>query len=354
MTRIPFLVLLTGVVLAAQSCIAGEIGDIKSRNTFDAGKKICDALKQIAPDTGKPMFIREFRGLASSHVGLSKCIADELVAAGYSIKEGAPVELEGRMLRLPVRETEDLKGFTVRCTLNMDDGSQQNFSVDVENRDEGAVAVKETGEIHAPPTKPSGSDPSELPPAFESCEIKPAGDSPYGVEVLIEQGPGNYVPLKPFMQGKLIKCALPKGAIYAVRVHNRTPFEAAANVYIDGLSRYAMADDPAYRGGLDLIPANSHRDIVGYYRDGQQVDSFQIGEYSESAAAKLLPSTPDIGLICVSFAACWQGDKDPPGEPGKSKGVDPPGTKQGPKRGDPTSTVQRHVGQIRAIVKVSY
>lgn len=358
---LPVLGLFAGLMLLAQPGHAGnnipDISDIRSGNIFDAGRRVREAMQEILPDKNTPVFIREFRGFASSHVALSKCIADEMATAGYTVKEGAPIELEGRLLRLPLRDDGGpFKGFTVRCTLNMDDGTQQNFSIDIENPDQGHVAVSETGELAAPPTKPNGSVPSELPPAFDNFEIKPAADSPYGITILAERGPGNYVPLKPIKDGKLLKVPLQKGMIYAVRVHNHTNFEAATSVHIDGLSRYAMADDPAFKDGLDLVPPQSHRDIAGYYRDGHTVDSFQIGEYSESAAAQLLPSTPDIGLICVTFAACWEGDprNAPPNEPDGFKSVDPPGTKPGPKRADPTQTVKRNVGKLRALVKVRY
>lgn len=355
---LPVLGLMAGLMLFAQPGHAGnnvpDISDIRSGNIFDAGRRVREALQEILPDKDTPLFIREFRGFASSHVALSKCIADELAAHGFTVKPGAPIELEGRLLRLPVRDVEQLKGFTVRCTLNMEDGSQQNFSIDVENPDQAHVAISETQDFAATPSKPEGTPHSTDPPTFNEFEIRPSPESEYGVTVLVERGPGQYVPVKPIRDGKLIKVPLQKGMIYAVRVHNHTNFEAAASVHIDGLCRYAMADDPAYKDGLDLIPPQSHRDIIGYYRDGQTVDSFQIGEYSESAAARLLPSTPDIGLICVTFAACWEGNNVPPNEPDGTKGIDPPGTKPGPKRTDPTLTVQRNVGKLRAIVKVRY
>jgi len=85
------------------------------------------------------------------------------------------------------------------------------------------------------------------------------------------------------------------------------------------------------------------------------VDAFQIGEYSKSVAAKTLPNPSDIGTVTVTFAAAWErGQKPPPNEPPVAKSVRSLGTIQGPKRADPTVTVDRIIGGLRAVVKVRY
>ena len=162
----------------------------------------------------------------------------------------------------------------------------------------------------------------------------------------------SYESLKPTVDGKTVGVKVRKGDIIAVRLHNGSKFEAAASVLVDGLTRFALADNPAQHGGLDLVVPGQQRDIKGYFRDGSSVDAFRVGEYSKSVAAQKLPSASESGTFTIAFRAAWKkGDRTPPNEPPQTKAV---GIEAGPKREDPTETVEREIGGVRAVVKVFY
>lgn len=340
------------IALLALAPVAAAADELQAFNSFDAAKKVADILMQIAPDQQR-FFVREFRGIASNNIGLSKLIGDQLTKAGKTVESGAPVELEGRLLRLPRDESKDLTGFTIQGSVFLSGGATRRFSVNVMNRDDGLSTVGDTGEASPPPTAEPGTPPV-VQPTIAGTEVRPSPDNPYGVEILAETAPGQFVPLTPRLDGEVMKVDLRIGTIYAVRVHNRTDFEAAVEVLIDGLSRFALSDDPSFSNGRDIIAPRGQRIISGYYRDSQLVDAFQIGEHSKSVAALTLPNPKDIGTVTVTFAAAWKrGEKPPPNEPDVPKDV-PIGTVRGPQRVDPTVRVERDIGAIRAVVKVRY
>ena len=323
--------------------------DARAFNQLQAASKVAERVRQIAGGTNE-IFIREFRGVGENNVGLSKLIGEALTQSGMTVRRGAKVEVEGRVLRLPAEDDQPLQGFTIRSTIVLADGGQRNFSIDVLNAEEGQIATGTTGEVSAPPDDPKDSPP-ESGLSVLGTVIRPSPNSPYGVELLVERG-SSYESLKPVVDGKTVAVKVRKGDIIAVRLHNSSKFDAAASVLVDGLTRFALADNPARRGGLDLVIPSQPRDIKGYFRDERTVDAFRVGEYSKSVAAQKLPTASESGTFTIAFRAAWKlGDPAPPNEPPQTKAV---GIEAGPKREDPTETVEREIGGVRAVVKVFY
>jgi hypothetical protein len=365
--------------LAAAICFAvpGPVHaqpDLVVYNTGAAAEKIAQKVIETV-GTSTPVFVREFRGIGESNVGLAASVVDELKEARVSVDRGAAVEVEGRVVRLPIDPARKLMGYTIRCTVVLADGSEHVFSVDVRNPDEGEIAVGKTGETAAPPNKPEGSKPT-VNPIIDGTLIRPAADSPYGVEVLVERRndvdermtssgpkplqkgitvgglPGIYDAVVPEIVDGSVRVKLQRGDLIAYRLYNSGDHDAAAKTLVDGLSRFALSDDPNRKGGLDLVPAKGRREIIGYYRNSQLVDAFQIGSYSESPAANLLPQASAIGTVTIVFHAAWiLGEGSPNNEPPNRKNI---AINSGPPREDPTEQIQRNIGGVRAVVKIFY
>lgn len=344
-------VVLANCLLSLDRALADQV---TAFNSFDAAAKVSKIVLTIAPDQ-RVFFIREFRGQGFSDVGLAKLIGDALEKEGRSIERGAAVEVEGRLFRLPTDESLALVGFQIQGMVILPDGKLRNFTVNVENKDDALGVVGKTGESSPPPNKNAGDDlPPAEGPALVGNEVRPSPTSPYGVEVLVEERPGSFRPAKVQQEDEHFSVSLKPGDLYAVRLHNRTDFEAAASVMVDGLSRFALASDPKRSNSRDLIAAKSDRTISGYFRDGKIVDAFQVGEYSESIAAAKLPKSNDGGTLVITFATAWKdGDRVPPHEPDVNKSA-PLGTKAGPPRDDPTQSVSRNIGAVRAVVRIRY
>lgn len=329
---------------------AAPVHAAKAFNQFQAAEQIADSIVEVIGDT-KEVFVREFRGVGESHVGLSQLIGTALTDKHkVSIERGSVTEIEGRLFRFPTDDSKPLEGYTIRVTVLTATG-ERKFSLDVENQEEAEEKVEPPGEFTAPPNDPKGSDP-EPGIALDGTIIRPSANSPYGVEVVVEKG-SDYVALQPELKKGRVSVNVRKGDIVALRLHNMSGFEAATSVLVDGLSRYALAEDPQRRGGLDLVGNGTPRTIKGYFCDGENVDSFQIGSYSKSVAAKHLPDASSAGTFTIAFRAAWEKGQDPPpNEPVVTKA--PPGVVQGPKRHDPTVEVEREIGGLRAVVKIFY
>ncbi len=328
---------------------------VSASNRTEAAKKVAQVVHSILRE--REVFVRDFRTPAGSDVGLSLAVGEELKKLGYQVQAGAKNELDGRLVRMPAEQAEPLNGFSVRASLLLSSGAERRFEVAVWDHDDGHITIGETGEVAPPPpaVRPANEwknyPPLVQQPTIKGTRILPSPSSPYAVEILVETSPGKYEAREPKLVGGLVCVRLKRGEVYAVKLENGSPFEAAAQTRIDGLSRFALADDKSLRGGTDLVASRSERNIKGFYRDGKQVDSFLVGEYSKSVAAKSLPEPKEMGTITVSFAAAWKhGDQEPAYEPLKHV----VGTAAGAPRPDPTSTVQRHVGILRAVIKVRY
>ncbi len=193
-------------------------------------------------------------------------------------------------------------------------------------------------------------------PAVVGTIIRPRPDSPYAIEILVKREDGRYAPRTPRDEDGLAFVPLSRGEVYAVRLTNRSAYDAAVTLTIDGLSIFAFSDrkgDPRV-----IVPPRKSVTIVGWHRTDQVSDEFLITSYAKGAAAELNTSAADVGMITATFAAAWT-DKRPPDEPSTAGGL-----ADGADLGDATGKgkqveskfkrVDREIGTMRAAVSVRY
>lgn len=341
------------MLLTVQNATADE-PEISVGNMQEAAKEISDNVLRILKESNvaKELNVREFRvSKGGNNVELSRLIGIQLQSGGVKVDVDTANELEGRFEAF--RNNDSISGFRGQCTLRLG-GRTRSFDFEVNNPEEGEVFSGPGGEIAAPPSEPDGTQPDNSGVVVEGTRIFPRKDSPFAVEVLKQAG-GNYVPLLPVLkeQGRP-RVTVNQGEILAVRIHNATDFTMVADVLVDGLSRFAVATDPKHRNGLiDIIPANSARDILGFFKDSNNVTEFKVGEYADGPAAKILPDASSRGTLTVVFRAAWDGRIPPPNEPGGGpKGA---GINEGALHQDATKIVKvDHIGRVRGIVSILY
>jgi hypothetical protein len=112
------------------------------------------------------------------------------------------------------------------------------------------------------------------------------------------------------------------GEEYVLRLTNRSDHEAAAYVAVDGLSVFHFSElreaegprkgEPRYR--YYIVPPRGAVDVPGWHKNEERALAFRASLPEDSAAARL-GRTADIGMVTVSFFACWEkGAKPPPDE----------------------------------------
>jgi hypothetical protein len=341
------------ITLPAARAAAADDPEIAVGNVTEAAEQISETVLRILQENNvaKELNVREFRvAKGGNNAELPRLIGNRLTASGVQVGVDTENELEGRFEAF--RNVDFISGFRGQCTLRMGERTR-NFSFEVNNPDEGEVFSGSGGEIAAPPSEPHGTQPDTSGVVVEGTRILPRADSPWAVEVLRKQN-GRYLPLIPVRQKDRPRVEVGKGDILAVRIHNQTDFQMVADVLVDGLSRFAVATDPRHRTGLlDLIPPRATREIMGFYKDRNNVAEFTVGKYTDGPAARILPDASERATLTVVFRAAWNGPKPPPNEPpGGPKDI---GINEGELRNDATRIVKvDHIGRVRAVISIVY
>jgi hypothetical protein len=152
---------------------------------------------------------------------------------------------------------------------------------------------------------------------------------PFSMEILVGDRPRTLEIIEglPFV-------SLRRQDIYVIRLNNDSDHDAAVKLCIDGIDIFGFNEDPEPDGKRRdyhvIVGKHSYALVKGWYRKNGVSDSFQVCEYSKSAAAKLLRSDPtQLGTITASFHACWpkgaaRADKKSLSRAGDATGFGPP------------------------------
>src|SRR5262245_23274286 len=365
--RMPFAVIVAAFVALTNTSLA-RADDALRKELAAVAKGIADAVKALGHDT---VAVGEFTGPAqlatSSGPVIAKTLTEELPKNGVTVKRVAPIGVKG--------EFEDVKDkqsglLAARIKGTVTDRAGQvlfTFSRGVFGDNVVASLFGTTAKL-----------PADLPPAERNAELeksldKPkvhvqgarvsaAADSPYAVEVLAAPQPGGkYAAKTATINGGQAFVPLNQGEVFAVRLVNKSPHDAAVTLTIDGLSLYSFSDvkDPKTgrpRYAVVLVEAGREVFLPGWHRTNEVSEEFVITDYAKSAAAALRSTAP-TGTVTATFAAAWPKDKPPPAdEPknpaGNSRSADAVG--RGARVQQKYVEVERHIGVVRATVSVRY
>jgi hypothetical protein len=178
--------------------------------------------------------------------------------------------------------------------------------------------------------------------------------SPYAIEILVRSDKD----LRPRAASKdtdgFAFLKIRRDEIYAVKLINDSPHDAAVTLTIDGLSVFAFSENKSYTHYI--VPGKQALTVPGWHRSNKVSDSFKVTEYAKSAVAEALPSSTSVGTITASFAAAWPPARQPPEDEPQSKneGRSADATGKGPPVAFTLNEVYRNVGRLRASVSVRY
>lgn len=351
-----------GIGLIALLCLAVQLPAAHGATEFkkqvaEAAKGIADFLKQKGEEK---IAVGQFTGPSkmpsSSGPAIVKGLTDELTTLGITVSRRAKLEVKGDYLAV-VDETKRGPAALLHGRI-LDPAGKVLFEFEKGFSNEATVTEMFGLTVTLPPDEAPRERKKRLRESidepqtnFAETRILTGPESPYEMEVLIST-PTGYVPRAPTNDDGLAFVDIKKEESYAVRIYNKSPYDAAVSVSIDGLNMFAFTDVPQYRDmGIVIVPAGSSGTVRGWHRNNQVSDAFLVTDYAKSAAAEL-KQTSDIGMITCTFAAAWpQGTEAPPDESVKRNEL---ATARGAQLEAKYQEVARHIGKTRGAVSVRY
>lgn len=175
-------------------------------------------------------------------------------------------------------------------------------------------------------------------------------DRPYAMEILVKSPSGDYLPRALAIdEDRRAIASLRRDEVYAVRLINRSPHDAAVRLTIDGINIFDFGD---HRGAYThvIIGEGKSALITGWHRSNAQSDSFLVTEYAKSAASQAGRPESDSGMITAQFCAAWESDADMPPDEKSTRDA----TGFGPPVDLKYREVRRTIGVERDIITVRY
>jgi hypothetical protein len=327
--------------------------------------KFADEIKKLVVGQGKDSIdVGEFTGPAtpvtSAGPGIQQIIIEELKARGITVKK-SDLYVKGEYLiveddsdktrdRIILRLLTLVRDKRGKVLLNLDADIKSNLDI-----------IKTIGvQTYLPPKADTGDRNERLgkhkdkpPVAYDGKRIKTREDSPYCVEIRVAK-----VARKPALKDGYPFISMAKGECYEIYIENKSDYDAAVSVTIDGLDMFTFSElrNPKTKRPLYthwIIPKGKATTIVGWHKNNKKSNLFEVTGFGDSEAAKLLKSSARVGTITVCFHAAWTGDNTPPDEKG-ARSADDLGTKRGPEVGKVVKTVQRKIGVLREAISVRY
>jgi hypothetical protein len=337
---------------------------------------ITDWATQAAEETAKVamtysatrVFLEEIKAAPQQEGGTGSRLMIALEASLKQVKltvtrQDFQILVKGRFKLSQVQEGNEKKT-AIEVTLIFEDtNGEKLLSKTLYIQGEAAVPALAALNKNIPPQS-SPADREEIIKSPKSdvslagSKIKTVATSPYAVEILVKDG-GRYVPRRATIGAPSAPPADKTGRpfvdikgeeVYAIRLYNDSPHDAAVHLTIDGLSVFAFSEikeQPMYW----IVPAKSHIDVLGWKITEADTDEFKSVEFPRSAAAeKGLSHDAKIGVITALFSAAWESPEQMPEDEGKNS----KGTGRGSRIKDETTVVQRFVGKVRDSISVRY
>lgn len=339
-------------------------------------QKVVEKENQTAIAVGEFTGSRDFPSSAGPEI--QRALTEALKRLKISVTEKANLEIKGDYRHVNDQESKET---VIKINARILDSKNEEIAKLRARAVHGNVEL--TKYLGVPATLDPGKDREqrnyevrraiEAPKAFVyGTRVSAAKNSPFEVELLVsptEKTEG--IPRKAVLEHGLAFVPIQRAEYYQLRLINKSNYEVAATVTIDGLDLFVFSDDKDPKTGLPQRkptgePLFSHRIISparggkegstlvkGWFRTPAVADSFVVTEYAKTAAARL-QNTSKLGTITVTFAASWENDAGrPPDETGGDKGGGD-GTGQGPPVGQNLKVVKRTIGAIRAVVPIRY
>jgi hypothetical protein len=326
---------------------------------------ITEAVKGLGHET---LAVGEFTGPAQLAVSsgplIAKTLTEELTKQGLLVKTGAPVGVKGEFDDVKDKQS-GLLAARIKGTVT-DRAGKVLFTFSRGVFGDNIVATLFGTTAKLAPDLPPAERNAELEKRLDNPKVLVQGarvsadaDSPYAVEIWAAPRPGaSYTPRQATVQSGLAFVPLRRGEVFAVKLINRSPHDAAVTLTIDGLNLYAFSDltDPKTgrpKFAVVIVGAGKEVFLRGWHRNHDVSEEFVITEYAKSASAEL-KSTAPTGTVTAQFAAAWPKDQQAPADEPKGQSRSGDAVGRGAQFKQKYIEVERHIGVTRATVSVRY
>jgi hypothetical protein len=335
-----------GLALFAMALLRAEPAFAKN-TLLDATDEICADMKKFLDGQGKnKVRIGQFvgksleAGRASSSPLLKESLRISLLKQNIDVVDGkAAFEVTGSFQAI---EDERTGRQAVILTVTLDDGLGNEFKFQGVSKGKAEKYyfenVPDVAKVlginsYLPPNRPEKEQIIDIKESIDhpTClldgtRILAAKGAPFAVEILVapetsvKRKASDYNVKQPKDQKGLAFVPIAPKEAYAVRLYNRSKFDVAVDLCIDGLNMYYFSEkrdpktkSPAYR--YIIVPANRNVEVRGWYVTGQDSDEFTITPRANSAIAKAMASNPaDVGTVTANFFRAWDPEHGRPSD----------------------------------------
>jgi serine/threonine protein kinase len=330
-------------------------------------KAVLDRVQPLLTEKGQDsVTIREFRGPPDWPTGCGAVIRflliQELQARGFRVASSSRCMLRGDFLPTTDPETR-LTCLAVRFQLDDERGGRlfESKRLVFNNKEIaellGLTVSLTPGRDSADRNKELARRLAEPAVSLTQTQVSTGPDAPYGMEILVKPPGGQLRPVPPISEAGLAEVSIGRDDTFAVKLYNRSAYDASVTVSIDGLSVFTFSEVRDKKTGGPryshfIIAPRTSVVIQGWHRTNTIVDAFQINSYGQSAASQALHGSSRVGNITACFAAAWTEREKPPPDEMEGKGSDYTGYGQT----IDTSVVElkRRIGVVRSVICVRY
>ncbi len=334
-------------------------------------KEVAANLKDL-PNPVESVVVGDFTGPATQSTSggsvISMVLSESLKKHGIRVAQRAEVGIKGEYEDVKDAESGEL-AIRISATCTNRNGKKL-FECQKRGAFGEALVTSVLGvSANIPPDASTKQRNEIIEKAIESPSCHIAGptvcstpQSQYAVEIHVAPRSGApYAPRPARVEDGLAFVPLRRGEVFAVKLINRSPYDAAAALTLDGLNAYAFCEERDHRGqpkhSQFIVSAGKAGLIRGWFINLNQSDEFTVTAYSKSAAFAL-KSNKKTGTIQVAYSAAWpKSGPKPPDEPANPSehsrgGKDAIG--RGQRIDDRYKLVDVDVGVIRETISVRY
>lgn len=337
----------------------------------EMAKEVAANLKDL-PNPVNKVVVGDFTGPATQSTSggsvISMVLSESLKKHGVQVAQQAEVGIKGEYEDVKDMESGEL-AIRVSATCTNKNGKKLFECQKRGAFGESLVASVMGVSAKLPPGLPVKKRTEILEKAIESPKCHVAGstvgcaaDSQYAVEIHVAPYSGSpYAPRPARVEDGLAFVPLKRGEVFAVKLINKSPYDAAAELTLDGLNAYTFCEERDHRGlpkhSQFIVSAGKSGLIRGWFINLGKSDEFTITEYAKGAAFQM-KSNKKTGTIQVGFSAAWpKGGPKPPDEPANPSehsrgGKDAIG--RGQRIDEKFKLVDVDIGVIRETVSVRY